>query len=140
MDYFDIKLDRSEINQKNTLAVAHLGDCVYELMVRTRLTINHSFTNKNLHTATLKYVSAHAQSKAYRLIADTLSEEESAVFIRGRNSHVKTVPRNADRGEYHAATGLETLFGYLYLEGRKERLSELFAIIAEGLEGGGEPV
>lgn len=129
MDYFDVTLDKHALANHSILTLAHLGDSVYELMVRTKLCCGPSLTNRDMHTATLKYVSANGQYDAYLRIKDLLSPEEEAVFKRGRNAHVNTVPKNADPIKYHAATGLESLFGYLWLTGNHLRLNELFEAI-----------
>lgn len=131
MDYFNINLDRSAVCGQSALALAHLGDAVYELMVRTKICSAHALTNRSMHKETLRYVNAIAQSEAYLLIKDSLTSDEDAIFLRGRNSHINTVPKNADLGKYHAATGLESLFGFLWLTGDHARLNELFDIIID---------
>jgi len=134
MNYLKPELDSAKANSLSMLGLAHLGDAVYELMTRTMLCVNgHSLSN-DLHQQTVKLVNARAQAKAVSKILPALDEEESAVFKRGRNSHVNSVPQKAQVSEYHAATGLEALFGWLFLQGRTERLNELFAIIHEGEE------
>lgn len=129
MDYFHLNLDRDHINQISTLGLAHLGDGVYELMVRSWLILHGKATNKGLHKATVSYVSAQAQANRVERIRPLLTEEEQAVFRRGRNSNPHTVSRAASREEYQTATALEALFGYLYLKGRTERLNELFEVM-----------
>ena len=91
--------------------------------------IRDSTTSKGLHRETVSRVCAVAQSKAVRCIMESLSEEELAVYKRGRNAKVNSVPKHADISDYHAATGLETLFGYLYLKGETDRINELFDMI-----------
>ena len=130
-DYLNIKLSESEIRAISNLGLAHIGDCVYELMVRSRLICSGRSTSGGLHRETVKYVSAPAQAEAAAKILPKLSEEEQSVYRRGRNTRVNSVPKNADISQYHAATGLEALFGWLYLNARHERLNELFAIIME---------
>ena len=132
MDYFHFELDRDRISQISTLGLAHLGDGVYELMVRSWLILHGKATNKGLHKATVGYVSAQAQAKRVENIRDILTEEEQDVFRRGRNSNPHTVSRAASREEYQTATALEALFGYLYLKGRTDRLNELFERMMEG--------
>ena len=88
-------------------------------------------TNGGLHKDTVKYVSAPAQAAAVERILDMLTEEEMAVYKRGRNTRVNSVPKNAVLAQYHAATGLEALFGWLYLNDEHPRLNELFAAIME---------
>ena len=130
-DYLDLKLSAEEIRPISSLGLAHIGDCVYELMVRSWIVCHGRLTNGGLHKETVKYVSAPAQAAAVEKILDMLTEEEMAVYKRGRNTRVNSVPKNADRAQYHAATGLEALFGWLYLNDEHPRLNELFAKIME---------
>lgn len=131
MDYFHITLPEKDLHAISSLGLAHVGDAVYELMVRTRLAASGRETNQSLHRATVALVAATAQAKAAERILPLLTPEEAEVYKRGRNAHVHAVPQKATPGEYHAATGLETLFGCLYLKGRTERLCELFDAIME---------
>ncbi len=131
MDYLGPVLERREVLAKSALALAHVGDCVYELMVRTMLCASGDYSNQRQHRLTLDYVSAEAQAAAAERLLPLISEEEREFFLRGRNAHSGTVPKHAGPAVYHAATGLETLFGALWLLGRKERLEELFQIICE---------
>lgn len=130
-DYLNIQLSEQEIRAISNLGLAHIGDCVYELMVRSRLICSGRSTSAGLHRETVKYVSAPAQAAAVAKILPVLTDEERDVYRRGRNTRVNSVPKNADISQYHAATGLEALFGWLYLNARHERLNELFAIIVE---------
>lgn len=130
-DYLNIKMPEEQIRAVSSLGLAHMGDCVYELMVRSWIVCHGRLTSAGLHHDKVKYVSAPAQAGAVERIQDMLSDEERAVYRRGRNAHVNSVPKNADRGQYHAATGLESLFGWLYLRGEHERLNELFEKIME---------
>ena len=131
-DFFHLEVGRDALGAISTLGLAHLGDAVYELMVRSMLCLQGKATNKNLHKATVGYVSAQAQAQAAERILPLLTEEEHDVFRRGRNSNPHTVSHAASRAEYQTATALEALFGYLYLGGRTERLNQLFgAIMAE---------
>ena len=105
-----------------------VGDAVYGLYVRTALAeINRP--SGELHRLSVKLVNASAQARAYTLLEPQLSEKEISVFKRGRNFHTSSTPKNASNGEYHTATGLECLFGFLYLSGKTERSEELFQII-----------
>lgn len=126
MDYFQLQASPDEILGMSNLALAHLGDAVYELMVRSYLCLHGVPTSKKLHQATISYVSAPAQAKAMGRILPLLTEEEADVFRRGRNAHFAAVPQHATREEYRTATGLEALFGWLYLQGRRDRLCVLF--------------
>lgn len=109
--------------------LAYVGDAVFELMVRTYLVSGGTWSSGKLHEKAVSYVSAGAQAAASEVILPLLSEEELEVFRRGRNAHAGAVPKNATGEQYHAATGIEALFGYLYLLGRMERIDELFDII-----------
>ncbi|MGI5985722.1 MAG: ribonuclease III [Clostridiales bacterium] len=131
-DYFDTQLSDEQLQTISVLGLAHIGDAVYELLIRTWLCAHGKTTSKSLHRETVSYVSAPAQAKASEKIMAELSESERAAFKRGRNAKVNSVPKNADISEYHAATGLETLFGYLYLKGERDRINELFELIVEG--------
>lgn len=129
MNYFKPKMDINEINGISMLGLAHIGDSVYELMVRTMLcTKGHTAVTK-LHKLTVSYVNAAAQAEAAEKLIPLLTAEELAVFKRGRNCKVNSVPHNATIGQYHAATGLEALFGWVYLRGDSARLDELFAAV-----------
>ena len=125
-DYFSAKLNEDEIRAISSIGLAHLGDAVYELLVRTYLCVHGKATGKGLHRATIALVCAQSQSRFADLLLPSLTEEETAVFKRGRNANVHTIPHSADRAEYQKATGLEALFGYLYLQNRHERINELF--------------
>ena len=130
-DYFSAKLNEDEIRAISSIGLAHLGDAVYELLVRTYLCVHGKATGKGLHRATIALVCAQSQSRFADLLLPSLTEEETAVFKRGRNANVHTIPHSADRAEYQKATGLEALFGYLYLQNRHERINELFDLMME---------
>lgn len=133
-DYFCAKIKEDEIRAISSIGLAHLGDAVYELLVRTYLCVHGKATGKGLHRATIALVCAQSQAKFSDILLPYLTEEESAVFKRGRNANVHTVPHSADRAEYQKATGLEALFGYLYLQDRHERINELFNLMMEGYD------
>lgn len=126
MDYFNPQLDIGEINNLSMLGLAHVGDAVYELMTRTLLCAEGHAQANDLHHRTVEYVNASYQAKAADRIQNLLTDEEMRVYKRGRNTRVHSVPHHAQISEYHAATGLEALFGYLFLQSRKDRLNELF--------------
>ena len=108
--------------------LAFVGDAVYGLYVRTYLAeVNRP--SGELHKLSVKLVNATAQAEAYKLVEPVLSEKEVSVFKRGRNFRTGNTPKNSTGGEYHTATGLETLFGFLYLSGQNDRAKELFDII-----------
>ena len=130
-NYFDIKLSDENIGKISNLGLAHLGDAVYELMVRVWLCEHGKCTSGGLHRAAVSYVNAPRQARMAEKLMPLLTEEEQAVYKRGRNTKVNSIPKIANPGEYHAATGLEALLGYLYLHGRQERINELFKIMME---------
>ncbi|MDE7262921.1 MAG: ribonuclease III [Oscillospiraceae bacterium] len=130
-DYFNIALTGDEIRNISSIGLAHLGDGVYELLVRTWLCAHGKATGKGLHRATIELVCAQAQAMRGERILPLLTEEEAAVYKRGRNAHVHTVPHSASRADYLKATALECLFGWLYLRGRQDRVNELFARMME---------
>ena len=125
-DYFNIALSEDEIRAISSIGLAHLGDAVYELLVRSWLCAHGKATGKGLHRATIQLVCAPAQAQRAERILEELTEEERAVFRRGRNANVHSIPQHASRAQYAEATALEALFGWLYLQGRKERISKLF--------------
>ena len=108
--------------------LAFVGDAVYGLYVRTHLAdVNRP--SGELHKLSVEWVNASSQAKAFKVIESSLTEEEMAVFKRGRNFHTGNTPKSATGGEYHTATGLECVFGFLHLSGKTERVEELFGII-----------
>ncbi len=131
MNYFKPDLSTIDANKLSMLALAHVGDAVYELLTRTMLCTRAVSSVAQLHRQTVSYVNAPAQARAAEKLLLLLDAEEASVYRRGRNAKVNSVPHNADIGQYHAATGLEALFGWLYLQGRTERVEELFAAIME---------
>ncbi len=132
MDYFHIIMDRDALLGLSSLGLAHLGDSVFEVMVRAWLCLHGKARARDLHRATVQFVSAPAQAARLEKILPLLTRDEQDVFRRGRNAEPHSVPKAASRGEYQAATGLEALFGWLYLQGRTERLNALFAAMMEG--------
>ena len=139
MQELQTMLTEEKINQISSLGLAHLGDAVYELHARTWLVVHGGLTSHELHRATVRLVCAPAQAAAAQRMLPLLTEKELAVYKRARNTKVNSVPQRASLAEYHAATGVEALFGWLYLHGETERLSELFALAvmpeSEGQEG-----
>ncbi|MDO4982833.1 MAG: ribonuclease III domain-containing protein [Eubacteriales bacterium] len=126
MNYFNPQMELTEINKMSTLSLAHIGDCVYELLTRTMLCTQGSKSVRRLHFRTVSLVNAAAQAEAMKKILPMLTDDELAVYKRGRNAKVNSVPQKATVGEYHSATGLEALFGWLYLQGKEERINLLF--------------
>ena len=131
LNYFDPRLTPDELRAVSAIALAHMGDAVYELLVRTWLCAHGKATGKELHRATVALVCAPAQAEKVRKILPLLTDEEQAVFKRGRNANVHTMSRSATPAQYHAATGLECLMGYLYLKGDKPRAEALFRAMME---------
>lgn len=125
-DYFHIQMDKNEIKVISALGLAHMGDGVFELLVRSWLCLHGKATSANLHRATVSYVSAPAQARQMDRMLPLLTDEEATIYRRGRNAHVHAVPKNATAGEYARATGLECLFGALFLTGQTGRINELF--------------
>ena len=130
-DYFTIQLPADEIRGISSIGLAHLGDGVYELLVRTWLCAHGKATGKGLHRATIELVCAPKQAELSEKILPLLTEEEQAVFRRGRNAHVHSIPQHASRAQYQQATALEALFGWLYLSGQRGRVNELFNVMME---------
>ena len=130
-DYFNITLGEDQIRSISSVGLAHLGDAVYELLVRSWLCAHGKATGRGLHRATIELVCARSQAQRGEHILPLLTEEEAAVYKRGRNAHVHTVPHSASRADYLKATALECLLGWLYLEGRRDRINELFARMME---------
>ena len=131
MEEFSMMLEDEKINQISSLGLAHLGDAVYELYARTWLVVHGGLTSHELHRATVRLVCAPAQAKAVRRMLPLLTEKELAVYKRARNTKVNSVPQHASLADYHAATGVEALFGWLYLQGEKDRINELFCMMLE---------
>lgn len=127
-----LQLEDRPLNEYNPLTLAFIGDAVYELLVRERLVSKGSCPVKKLHSDAVEWVCCKAQSSALtETLWSELTEEEKAVALRGRNAHVGHVPKNASVADYHGATALETLFGYLYLKQETERIRVLFEMILE---------
>ena len=127
-ELFHPTMNPAQLQAMSVLGLAHMGDCVFELLVRTRVCLSGMGKSEHLHRATVEHVSAPAQAVFLDAILPCLTEEELAMYRRGRNAHVHAIPRNATHGQYAKATGLEALLGSLYLSGRRDRIEELFAI------------
>lgn len=127
-------------HQLSPLTLAFLGDAVFELFVRDRLVRMGSRPSSELHRLSVQKVCCDAQAKSTEHLLPALTEEETAIFRRGKNAQPRHIPKNASPEKYHSATALEALFGYLYLCGRSERLKELLTLAVsdgEGQEGDG---
>ena len=130
-DYFAVRLPEDDIRAISSIGLAHIGDGVYELLVRTYLCAHGKATGKGLHRATVQLVCAPEQARRAQRILPLLTEEEQEVYRRGRTAHVHSIPQHASRTEYQQATALEALLGWLYLGGRRERINELFETMME---------
>ena len=128
-NYFQMDFTPQQVNAISNLGLAHMGDGVYELMCRAHLCAAGDHTVLRLHKDTVNLVKAPAQAAFADKIKPCLTEEELGFFRRGKNAHTHAAPKSASRAEYAKATGLEALFGALYLLGRTERLQELFDIM-----------
>ena len=126
-NYFQMCLTDDQIRAISSIGLAHMGDAVFEILVRTWLCAHGKATGKGLHQATIRLVCAESQAEKAKRILPVLTEEELDVFRRGRNAQVHTVPGHATRAQYGEATAL----GWLWLKGRSERANELFCIMME---------
>ena len=132
---FTVSFTPAQVNAISNLGLAHVGDGVYELLCRTYLCAKGNQTVLKLHRDTVELVKAPTQAKFADMLKPHLTEEEYAYFRRGKNAHTHAAPKSASRQEYAKATGLETLFGALYLLGRKDRVNELFLLCMEAFYG-----
>lgn len=120
-----------DANMLSPLTLAFVGDTVFDLFVRETLVCEANRSVNKLHKTATTFVKASAQAGFVMKIRDRLTEEEQSILRRGRNAHSNHKAKNASESDYHYATGLEALFGYLYLKGRMERLREIFSMIIE---------
>ena len=131
-NYLKMNFDKQQVDAISNLGLAHMGDCVFEILCRSYLCAKGGKTVDKLHRETINMVKATSQAKFREKLLPLLTEEELAWYRRGKNSHVHAVPKSATPAEYAKATGLEALFGALWLLGRTERINELFnAVINE---------
>ena len=130
-NYFDITMTDDQLRAISSIGLAHMGDAVFEILVRTWLCAHGKATGKGLHQATIALVRAESQAEKAECILPLLTEEEAAVFRRGLNAQVHSVPPHASRAQYGEATALEALLGWLWLKGRKARINELFCTMME---------
>lgn len=129
MKYLTLTLSDKELAQISPLVMAYVGDAVYELAVRSRKIMDRTRKIRDIHQEVVGLVNAEKQAQFLRKIEDSLTEEEIAVVKRGRNAKTHSVPRHAITADYRWSTGLEALFGYLYLKGDEERLREILEMI-----------
>ncbi len=127
-----MNMEKRQIDAISNLGLAHIGDGVYELMCRSYLCGSGKQTLKRLHLDSVALVKAPTQAKFADKLRPHLTEEEYDYFRRGKNAHSHAAPKSATPQEYSKATGLETLFGALYLAGKIDRLNELFWLMLEG--------
>ena len=128
-NYFRMNMDKRDIDAISNLGLAHIGDSVFEVLCRSYLCAKGGKNVGNLHRQTVQMVKAPAQAEFVEKLLPALTEEELGYYRRGKNSHVHAVPKGATPAQYAKATGLETLFGALYLAGQTDRLNELFHIL-----------
>ena len=133
-DHFHLNMPRDELMNVSSLGLAHLGDAVFEVLVRSWVCIHGTAKIKDLHKQTVRYVTAPAQAELAEKILPALTTEEADVFRRGRNAAPHSIAKSATRSQYQTATALEALFGWLWLQGRADRINELFAAMMEGEE------
>lgn len=117
-----------EVNMLSPLTWAYVGDCVYELYIRTNLVNKTKLKPHKLHIETIKYVKAKAQADLLKSIEDKLTQKELDIVRRARNSENHHLPKNADPADYMYSTAFEGLIGYLYLTKQDERLKEIFSL------------
>ena len=134
-NYFHLQMDQKQVSAISNLGLAHIGDGVFELLTRSWLCAHERLTVGRMHKDTISLVQAKAQARFADKLLPLLSEDEKAYYRRGKNSHVHAVPKSCTPAEYAKATGLEALFGALYLLGRTDRLNELFVTVMEELYG-----
>ena len=133
-NYFQMHLSRNDINAISNLGLAHMGDAVFEILCRSYLCAKGDQTVLKLHRDAVELVKATSQAKFADAMVPHLTEEELAYYRRGKNAHVH-VPKSASPQEYAKATGVEALFGALYLSGQTGRINELFNLVMEELYG-----
>ena len=134
-NYFQMNFTAQQVNAISNLGLAHMGDCVFEILCRGYLCGQGEKTVDRLHRDTINMVKATAQAKFVEKLLPLLDEEELTYYRRGKNAHVHAVPKSCTPAEYAKATGLEALFGALYLLGRTDRINELFKTVMEGPHG-----
>ena len=134
-NYFQMNLTKAEIDAISNLGLAHMGDCVFEILCRGWLCAKGGKNVGNLHRDTINMVKAGSQARFMDKLLPHLTEEELAYYRRGKNAHVHAVPKSCTPAEYAKATGLEALFGALYLSGQTDRLNELFKTVMEDDNG-----
>ena len=130
-NYFQMNMTKAEIDAISNLGLAHMGDCVFEILCRGWLCAKGGKNVGNLHRDTINMVKATSQAAFMDKLLPHLTEEELAFYRRGKNAHVHAVPKSCTPAEYAKATGLEALFGALYLAGETDRINELFKLVMD---------
>ena len=130
-NYFQMNMSKKDIDAISNLGLAHIGDSVFEVLCRGFLCARGGKNVGNLHREPVALVKAPSQARFVEKLLPVLTEEELGYYRRGKNAHVHAVPKGATPAEYAKATGLETLFGVLYLSGQTDRLNELFHLIMD---------
>ena len=130
-NYLKMNLEKKDIDAISNLGLAHMGDCVFEILCRGWLCAQGGKNVGNLHRDTIRMVNANAQSAFVDKLLPHLTEEELSYYRRGKNAHVHAVPKSCTPADYAKATGLEALFGVLWLSGQTERLNQLFKTVME---------
>ena len=130
-----MNMPKQQIDAISNLGLAHMGDCVFEILCRAYLCAKGEKTVDRLHRDTINMVKATSQAVFADKMLPLLNEEELAYYRRGKNSHVHAVPKSATPAQYAKATGVEALFGYLFLSGQKERANEIFNLVMEAGKG-----
>lgn len=125
-DFIELKKDEQEVNLMPPLVWAYVGDCVYELVIRTKLVEETKLKPHALHIEAIKHVKAKAQAETLNKIYDELTDKEKDIVRRGRNAENHHLPKNANIQDYMYATAFEALIGYLYLTKQNNRLKEIF--------------
>ena len=131
MRFFDMDCNPSQLSP---LTLAFVGDAVFDLFVRERLVCLANRPVNRLHSLAVSLVKASSQARAAKRLSEKLTEKELSVLKRGRNAHTNHKAKNASESDYHYATGLEALFGFLYLSGESDRLRELFELTLDFIE------
>ena len=134
-NYFEMNMTKAQIDAISNLGLAHMGDCVFEILCRSYLCAQGEKTVDRLHRDTIRMVKAASQAKFVDKLLPLLNDEELSYYRRGKNAHVHAVPKSATPAEYAKATGLEALFGALYLAGKTERINELFQKVMGSADG-----
>ena len=124
-DFIELKKDEQEVNLMSPLTWAYIGDCVYEMYIRTKLVNETKLKPHALHIQAIKHVKAKAQAETLNEIYDELTEKEKEIVRRGRNAENHHLPKNADPQDYMYSTAFEGLIGFLYLTKQDERLKEI---------------